>query len=76
MLVFVVVYMGTKFHKYRYIFQAETSALKDIPVVVMSSENDSARIKRYRCFTPLDYVLDISFGRSLLRAQYSIFVDL
>lgn len=26
--------------------KAETSALKDIPVVVMSSENDSARIKR------------------------------
>lgn len=31
--------------------QAETSAFKDIPVVIMSSENDSNRIERYTSIT-------------------------
>lgn len=30
-----------------YILQAQSSALKEIPVVVMSSENDSNRIERF-----------------------------
>lgn len=29
------------------IVQAQSSALKEIPVVVMSSENDSSRIERF-----------------------------
>lgn len=29
------------------ILQAQSSALKEIPVVVMSSENDSSRIERF-----------------------------
>lgn len=33
------------------VLQAESSAFKEVPVIVMSSENDSSRIKRYLSFT-------------------------